>query len=111
MSDNNITIKKLDRDKWTEFPIGTKVHATNGGNWEKIGKHEWKWLAGSIFPNPGADWNKIELPFTQQEVDESYEKVFGKDGKMFGGLTNCKHEEVESMSGIKCKNCGGWYTF
>lgn len=39
---------------WSEYPIGTKAHAFNGGFWIKV-KTGWKWCTGSIFPTPGGD--------------------------------------------------------
>ena len=102
----NIIITSLDRDKWTQFPVGTKVYGINGGFYTKV-MTGWQWLNGNIFPNPGADWSKIELPFTQEEAAAAYREVFGTL-EMFGGLQNCKHEGAEYHSGITCKHCGGW---
>jgi len=47
------------------------------------------------------------LPFTQEEVDKSYNDVFGNNA-MYVGLKNCKHEMVAEWAGVQCKHCGGW---
>ena len=48
---------------WSEYPIGTKAHAFNGGYWIRVA-NGWKWCSGSVFPTPGADacGQCIELP-------------------------------------------------
>ena len=102
----NIIITSLDRDKWTQFPVGTKVYGINGGFYTKV-MTGWQWLNGNIFPNPSADWSRIELPFTQEEVDKSYLEVFLTKGIMQGGLPNCKHEPLDLHNGTVCKHCGG----
>lgn len=48
--------------QWSEYPEGTKVYAIGGGYWVKV-RRGWKWCAGTaIFPRPGADFFRIELP-------------------------------------------------
>ena len=51
-----------DRD-WSEYPVGTKAHAYNGGHWTKM-PNGWKWFCGDTFPMPGGDaiGACIELP-------------------------------------------------
>lgn len=102
----NIIITSLDRDKWTQFPVGTKVYGINGGFYTKV-MTGWQWLNGNIFPNPSADWSRIELPFTQEEVDKSYNDIFG-NSPMYEGLKNCKHEMEPEWAGVRCKHCYGW---
>lgn len=53
-------MKKKDRE-WWEYPLGTKAYAIMGGYWERV-DGGWKWLGGSTFPTPGADWRELELP-------------------------------------------------
>jgi hypothetical protein len=56
--------KRLPVDRpWSEYPIGTKAHAFNGGHWIRV-RNGWKWFNGSTFPTPGADaiGECIELP-------------------------------------------------
>jgi len=52
----------IDR-RWSEYPIGTKAHAFNGGYWIKTDMG-WKWYCGATFPTPGGDacGNCVELP-------------------------------------------------
>ena len=51
-----------DRD-WSDYPLGTKAHAYNGGHWMRV-PAGWKWFCGSTFPTPGGDaiGACIELP-------------------------------------------------
>jgi hypothetical protein len=106
----NIILKKLDRASWNDFPVDTKVHGINGGYYVRV-LTGWKWYgSGSVFPRPAADWSKIELPFSEEEVKKSYEEVFGLE-EAIGLFTNCKHEKNENLDptlGIKvgCKHCG-----
>lgn len=66
--DNVSELLRQDRD-WSEYPLGTKAHAFNGGAWLRV-KRGWKWNghltkgAGDTFPSPGADaFGKcVELP-------------------------------------------------
>lgn len=55
---------KKDR-RWCDYPVGTKVHAANGGHWERV-KTGWRSLSGDIFPTPGGDavGRCVELPVT-----------------------------------------------
>jgi hypothetical protein len=53
-------LRKLDRN-WSDFPIGTKVYAINGGFWERTARG-YKWCSGATFGTPGGDWSYIELP-------------------------------------------------
>lgn len=55
--------KELVDRNWSEYPIGTKAHAYNGGYWIKT-ERGWKWCNGSTFPTPGADaiGKCIEMP-------------------------------------------------
>ena len=54
MSNKNIILKKLDRDSWSKFPIGTKVHGCNGGYYLKTEEgYKW-WGSGTPQQNPGA---------------------------------------------------------
>ena len=53
---------------WSEYPLGTKAHAFNGGAWLRV-ERGWQWAGGSkfpgsTFPTPGADafGQCIELP-------------------------------------------------
>ena len=48
-----IVMRHKDRP-WSEYPIGTKAHAFNGGHWVRV-EHGWKWFNGNIFPTPGGD--------------------------------------------------------
>jgi len=47
--------------EWREHPIGTKAHASTGGYWIKV-ERGWRWCTGSVFPTPGGDVTRIELP-------------------------------------------------
>jgi hypothetical protein len=108
MPNNNIILKKLDRQRWSDFPLETKVHGCNGGYYLRV-EGGWKWWgAGDTVPRPSADWRHIELPFTQEEVDQSVRDLFGVNG-FEDGLPNCKHEkEIEDDSGNSCKHCRAW---
>lgn len=65
-------LRAKDRD-WSEYPLGTKAHAYNGGCWFKTDRG-WKWNGhlswsnGGTFDQPGADafGRCIELPATAQ---------------------------------------------
>lgn len=46
---------------WSEYPIGTRVYAFNGGSWERVAAG-YKWCTGDTFPTPGADWLYIVRP-------------------------------------------------
>jgi len=46
---------------WSEYPIGTKAHAVNGGYWTKT-ERGWQWCGGATFPTPGAGVIGVELP-------------------------------------------------
>ena len=59
--DNKIPITK----SWSEYPIGTKANAVQGGYWIKTVKG-WKWCTGSTFPRPGADAISVTLPDTHK---------------------------------------------
>ena len=48
--------------KWSEYPVGTKAHASTGGHWIKLGQNRWKWCSGATFPRPGGDVVRVELP-------------------------------------------------
>jgi hypothetical protein len=55
---------RLWKDRnWSEYPIGTKAHAYNGGHWTKM-PNGWKWFCGDTFATPGGDaiGACIELP-------------------------------------------------
>lgn len=61
--------EKLPVDRpWSEYPIGTKAHAFNGGYWIRV-PLGWKWCCGATFPTPGGDacGNCIELPARETE--------------------------------------------
>lgn len=48
--------------QYSDYPLGTKAHATGGGCWIKI-EMGWKWAtSGCVVPTPGADVIRIELP-------------------------------------------------
>ncbi len=106
----NIILKTLDRPSWNDFPVDTKVHGIHGGYYVRV-LTGWKWYGtGSILPRPAADWSKIELPFSEEDVKKSYEEVFGLD-EAFGFITNCKHEANEHLDPelkmkAACKHCG-----
>jgi hypothetical protein len=46
---------------WDQYPLGTKVYAGQGGHWTKE-PAGWRWLSGDVFPTPGADAYRAELP-------------------------------------------------
>ena len=49
-----ILTTKESRAKYRDYPLGTKAHAVGGG---------WKWAtSGCVFPTPGGDVIRIELP-------------------------------------------------
>ena len=51
--------------QYSNYPLGTKAHATGGGCWIKV-ERGWKWAtSGCVFPTPGADVIRIELPDDQ----------------------------------------------
>lgn len=50
----------IDRS-WSEYPIGTKANACNGGYWEKT-QLGWKWCTGSTYPKPGGDAVSVTFP-------------------------------------------------
>jgi hypothetical protein len=103
----NIILKKLDRASWNDFPVDTKVHGINGGYYVRV-LTGWKWYgSGETVPRPSADWSRIELPFSEEDVAQSKKEVFGD--VMYDGLENCKHESDGRMSGDGCKHCGGWF--
>lgn len=52
--------QRIDRP-WSEYPIGTKAHAVNGGHWKKT-ERGWKWCSGSTFCTPGGDAVSVEIP-------------------------------------------------
>lgn len=60
-------LRPKDRE-WRDYPLGTRVHAVNGGYWERV-ERGWKWIRGSTFPRPGGDaiGNCIELPEDSHE--------------------------------------------
>ena len=52
---------------WSDYPIGTRAYAINGGYWIKVSEG-WKWFNGSVFPTPGGDFSgKIEVPLRKLE--------------------------------------------
>lgn len=53
-------LQRRDRP-WSEYPIGTKAHAFDGGHWTKT-EWGWKWHNGDTFPAPGADAFDVTLP-------------------------------------------------
>ena len=58
----NKETQTMTQIQWSEYPEGTKVYATTGGHWVRM-RRGWKWCTGTaIFPRPGADYFKIELP-------------------------------------------------
>ena len=46
-----MTLIEKDRP-WSEYPVGTKAYAYNGGHWIRVA-NGWKWFCGDIFPTPG----------------------------------------------------------
>lgn len=48
-----MTRRKRDRP-WSEYPIGTRAYAFNGGHWQRV-ERGWKWCSGDTFPTPSAD--------------------------------------------------------
>lgn len=54
--------------QYSDYPLGTKAHALGGGHWIKI-ERGWKWAtSGCVFPTPGADAVRIELPENKEIV-------------------------------------------
>lgn len=52
--------QKVDRP-WSEYPLGTKAFAIEGGHWLRV-ERGWKWHCGSTFPTPGASAYRVQLP-------------------------------------------------
>jgi hypothetical protein len=48
---------------WSEYPIGTKALAINGGHWIKV-ERGWRWCTGDTFPTPGGEAFTVVLPPT-----------------------------------------------
>ena len=52
--------QKVDRP-WSEYPLGTKAFAIEGGHWLRV-ERGWEWHCGSTFPTPGASAYRVQLP-------------------------------------------------
>lgn len=57
------SVRRSKDRPWNEYPVGTKVHAYDGGFWIRV-ERGWKWCSGDTFPTPGGDATGacIELP-------------------------------------------------
>lgn len=54
--------------QYSDYQLGTKAHALGGGHWIKV-ERGWKWAtSGCVFPTPGADAVRIELPENKEIV-------------------------------------------
>jgi hypothetical protein len=70
-SEHPIRIQRYPQtQQWSDYPLGTKAHAFNGGHWVRVALG-WKWFTGSTFPTPGGDalGNCIELPLLDYGAD------------------------------------------
>lgn len=91
--------------RWSEYPIGTKAYAIDGGWWVRVSLG-WKWCSGSTFPIPGADadaiGNCIELP-------ESGFKFCGRCGSKSNAIDfndgNVPGIGYEQETKYKCTKC------
>jgi hypothetical protein len=61
-----------------DYPLGTKAHSYSGGYWIRV-SNGWRWCTGAVFPRPGADVGRYEVP------DDEIEGVF---------CTFCKRETL-----------------
>lgn len=55
MTDKNAKRIKHDGRQLSDYPLGTKAMAYNGGFWERTTRG-WRWCGGDTFPRPGGDW-------------------------------------------------------
>lgn len=65
MNDETPAQKAEQKTKpWSDYPIGTKAPAFNGGHWTRV-ELGWKWGAldggGGTFPTPGGDSNRTVI--------------------------------------------------
>lgn len=80
--------------QWSDYPIGTKAHAVNGGCWTKT-ERGWQWGCGATFPTPGADVARIELTSSDTSETPDDEELSTGPGTIIHGMAN-KDESSET---------------